>query len=128
VPAGGPLGISEEVEGAFMKEILIFLGGAAVGAVGIVLTGFLSSAGSDLWSWLKHKKNPPEPEDRIVSKDFVPEDVPDVMNRRWVLDTSIADWEGKGYRPYRDNEGRRCMRQTRHSTGQLFEEFLMVKR
>lgn len=111
-----------------MKSLLIYFAGIVTGAVGLFFSGFFSSAGDDLWKYVKNKIHPPEPEPIIVSELFVPPDLNDRQKIRWAQDFRVAELKAKGYEYYLGESGRKYKRCMRPISGNYSEEFLMVKK
>jgi hypothetical protein len=67
------------------------------GAVVLFFSGIASSAGSDSWSWLKHKFQPPPPEPTEVPSSYLPPGAT-AEDLTWVLEEQVLDYEHDRYR------------------------------
>lgn len=103
-------------------DLVSFLWGILIAAIGIVLTGFLREAGRELWHAIKRRLNPPTPDDVLVDLRFEP---PKGMqsNCVWTRGESVSRRLENGYKFYpHPSNGGKCVR------GQGPEKsYLMVK-
>ena len=106
-------------------DLSSFLWGMAVGGIGIVLSGFGTAAGADLWKWTKKRLSSEPPEPKEVSVKFSPT-LYQPGDCAWVPELDAPNKEGKDwvYYPHPETNGR-CFRMASHG-GRLTKEFLMV--
>lgn len=103
-----------------------FVFGVVLGAAGMLATGFLRAAGSDLYQYLKKRINPPPLEPVKVGSHFDPV-LYEPGSCAWVREEKVDDYEHDKYTFYpHPKSGAKCFREAWVGPQKRIE-FLMVR-